>query len=370
MKEKGITRMKLYVRLISVFLCAVMLLSFASCGTNTSEEVPTGMQIASCAGADYRLYVPTSWVLNTSYGISGAYRNINQQSTVSVNTYAVADYLDAMTAASVNTAESADRIAWFWTAQCLSPITERALNNDVTVVDEECVATSLDGANAKQYRYSALVNGVTLHFLQVVTENKNKFYVFTFTATAEMFEMYRSEVEQMLSSFIFADPYEPLSDVKLLDKGENAPAGMKSAFGDDVAYCFHVPESWEIRLDETIYSAYVPEDRTSVSVVPYMPNTDSMSVAEYFEMSRVMMEKMAGTGGYELISDTEKVSLGGREATVYEFRFRVGGVDYHYRQYIAAYKSMIYCLTYTATEDAYANHLGELDAIVQAFQFR
>ena len=361
--------MKLYVRLFAVLLCAVMLFSMASCA-NTSEDVPVGTQIASCAGADYRLYVPTSWVVNTSYGISGAYRNLAEQSSVSVNTYSRYDYLAGMMTDGIDTEESAARIEWFWNSQCLAPIAARALNGEVTRVEEECVPTSLDGANAKQYRYSALVNGATLHFLQVVADHETKFYVFTFTATAEMFELYRSEADQMLKSFVFADPYEPISDEKRLDSGKDAPAGMKSAFGDDVAYCFYVPQSWVIRFNEQIYSAYVAEDKTSVSVVPYMPNADSMSVAEYFEMSRIMMEKTAGTDGYELISDTEKVDLGGREATVYEFRFRVGGVDYHYRQYIAAYKSMIYCLTYTATEDAFPLHLGELDAIVQAFQFR
>ena len=359
--------MKKHIRFMALLLCAVMLTSLISCA-NTSEEVPAGMQIASCAGADYRLYVQTSWVVNTAYGISGAYRNLAQQSTVSVNTYSMEDYRAQMQNEGTDPADGSARISWFWETQCLSPVKERALNGDVSIVEEECVATSLDGANAKQYRYSALVNGVTLHFLQVVADREGNFYVFTFTATAEMFELYRTDVEQMLETFIFADPYQPLNDAKELDDGE-APEGMKAAFGDDVAYCFYVPESWEIRYDERIYSA-IAEDRTSISVVPYMPPMDSMSVAEYFEMSRIMMEKMAENDGYRLISDSEKVDLGGREATVYEFVFRVGGVDYHDRQYIAAYKSMIYCLTYTATEGNFDSHLQELETVVAHFQFR
>ena len=363
--------MKAYVRLMAILLCVCSLITLASCA-NSSEEVPAGMQIASCAGADYRLYVPTSWVVNTAYGISGAYRNLAQQSTVSVNTYFVSDYEAEMPTAAPTpeeAEETVDLIEWFWREKCYAPVAARALNGTVTMVEEECVATSLDGANAKQYRYSALVNGTTLQFLQVVAEREARLYVFTFTATEEMFSFYRKEADQMLEAFIFADPYEPLHDVKMPAGNEDAPAGMKSAAGDDVAYRFYVPEAWTIRFDQSIYSA-MAEDRTSVSVVPYMPAVDSMSVAEYFEMSRVMMEKMAENDGYRLISDTEKVDLGGREATVYEFVFRVGGVDYHYRQYIAAYKSMIYCLTYTATEETYPLHLTELESIVEAFQFR
>lgn len=361
--------MKLKTRFAAVLLCAVMLLSLASCA-NTSEEAPAGMQIASCAGADYRLYVPTSWVLNTAYGVSGAYRNLEQQSTVSVTSYAVEDYLAAMTADGVNTEESGERIAWFWKFQCLAPVESRALNQAMTMVEEECVATSLDGANARQYRYHGIVNGAELHFLQVVAEREGRFYVFTFTAVSEMFEIYRAEADQMLAYFIFAEPYEPFEAAKHLDDGKDAPEGMKSAFGDDVAYCFYVPADWKISYADSIYAAYVESDKTSVSVVPYMPDVASMSVSEYFEMSRKMMENLAGAEGFELISDTEKADLGDRQATVYEYRLRVGGVNYRYRQYIAAYKSMIYCLTYTATEDAYGAHLDELDAIVDAFQFR
>ena len=364
--------MKRYARLIAVLLCAVTVFALASCA-NTTEEVPSGMQIASCNNADYRLYVPTSWVLNTSYGVSGAYRSLDQQSTVSVVSYDVGDYAEQMQAAGVNMEESGARIKWFWDTQCYAPVQSKAFNKTLTLVEEECVATSLDGANAKQYRYHGSIQQdvwTELHFLQVVAEREARFYVFTFTATEEMFGMYRSEVDQMLEYFIFAEPYELFEAAKHLDNGKDAPAGMKSAFGDDVAYCFYVPNGWEIRYDESIYAAYDPTDKTSVSVTPYMPDAISMSVSQYFEMSRRMMENMVGEGEFTLLSDTEKVDLGGREATVYEYRLRVGGVDYHYRQYIAAYKSMIYCLTYTATEDRFNAHLEELDSIVAAFQFR
>lgn len=371
-KKGTMIAMKSTVRLITAALCAVLLLlSFASCGVREGEEVPEGMQIASCVNADYRLYVPTSWVPNTSYGISGAYRDLGNQSTVTVQSYAKSDYEEQLAAVGANLAESASRIAAFWSILCMEPIAARAMDHEVKTYEEECVSTSLDGANAKQYHYSALINGTTLHFLQVVADGETNYYVFTFTATAEMFELYRSEVDRMLTTFVFADPYIPVDYAKYLDDGANAPEGMKSAFGDDVAYCFYVPNSWEIRMDEQIYSAYDPADKTGVSVVPYMPQTEQMSVAQYFAMSEDMMKKMMREeSDYNLLKSGEKVQLGGREAAVYEFTLRIGGVNYHYRQYIAAYKSMIYALTYTATEANFEAHLNELDQIVGAFAFR
>ena len=372
-------------RVGALLLCLAMLMGFASCAQAPEDGIPAGMHIASCSGADYRLYVPTTWVLNTSYGVSGAYRNLSQQSTVSVQRYATAEYRAEMEAAiaqkGADPAASGERIAWFWENVCLPVARAQALDQEISMKEGSPVAAVLGGANATRYLYSGLINGQTLHFLQVVAEHGEGFYVFTFIATAELYELYLSEVESMLTEFIFSDTgYVPLDYAKHLDNGKNAPEGMKSAFGDDVAYCFYVPSSWNIRMDDSVYSAHVEikdeatggYDRTSVSVIPHLPQNASgqMSVAEYFEWNRSEMEKIGGADGFELISTTEGVSLGGRQATLYEYRFRVGGEWYHYRQYVAAYRSMIYSLTYTSTDAYYSAHLAELEAIVGAFQFR
>ncbi len=359
--------MKLSNRIFAVLLCALMLLSLASCA-NQSEEIPEGMQIASCAGADYRLYVPTFWVVNTSYGVSGAYRNIKEQSTVSVVSYLVSDYAARMEEAGVNMEESGARIAWFWEDQCRTAVERQELNGEISLVEEECVDTSLGGANAKQYYYNALIDGQRLYFLQTVAELDGKFYVFTLTANERMLESCLADGKAMLEVFIFADPYEPENAKNI--KGGEAPQGMKLASGEDVAYRLYIPNDWSIRYDQSIYSGYVEADGTSVSVMPYMHNSGSISVADYFAMSRQQMEDVAGEGGFTLVSTTENATLGERKATVYEFYFRVGGVDYHYRQYIAVYRGMIYCVTYTAKGEAYDAHMAEFDAIVSAFQFR
>ncbi len=361
--------MKSTTRMFALLACLLMLIGLVGCGATEGEEVPAGKQIASCAGADYRLYVPTAWVVNTSYGVSGAYRDLGRQSTVSVNSYDKADYAAAMTEAGVSAEDSGAAIAWFWSSQCLEAVKVRALDEAVTE-EEAPMATSLDGANAVQYHYSALIDGTTLELLQVVADGGERFYVFTFTGTREMFAACRADVNDMLSSFVFAEPYVPVDYAKQLDEKATAPAGMKVAFGKDVAYCFYVPEAWEIRLDDGIYGAYLPSDGSSVSVTPYLPAVENMSVGDYFAMSRSMMEKMAGAGGFTLISDSEKVDLGGRESTVFEFTWTIGGVTYHYRQYIAAYKSMLYSFTYTATETAYGAHLEDVERMVAEFRFR
>ena len=368
--------MKSIFRLLLCLLCvAAICLPLASCSGKGDSDLPDGMMIASYAGADYKLYVPTTWNLNTSFGVSGAFRNLSKQSTVSVNRYPISEGLlaemsGALTEAGKDPAATADRIAWYFESYCAKAVSDRALDGKLTLVEGECLASTLGGINGYRYRYRAIVNGVQLDILQVICEYRDAFYVFSFVATDEMYELHSADVEKMLEYFEFVDePYYPKDFVKKLDSGKDAPAGMKSAFGKDVAYCFYVPSSWEISMDQSVYAAYVPTDRTNVIVAPYMPQTEQMSVGEYMEMSKAMMKKMMGDD-FVLIAETEKVDLGGRQATVMEFTLKVDGVVYRYKQYIAAYKSMIYTLTYTATEDHYSAHLAELDAIVAAFRFR
>lgn len=383
--------MKQFFRLTALMLCGLMMFGMVSCVKigDGNEDTPEGMQIASAVNADFRLYVPTTWVVNTAYGVSGAYRDLSRQSSVSMVRYPITEEwstaLDALgtdtAPAAADSGEGAEsgetggtvdpRLTWFFENECLRPVRETALNGAVTMDTENCGPDILDRINAGRWCYQALVNGETLYYKQLVLEREGAFYVFTFTANQEMYEMYLSDVEKMLDAFRFAEPYIPPDYAKKLDPGADTPAGMKACFGDDVAYCFYVPADWEIRMDDSIYAAYVPGDFTSVSVVPYRPEVEHMSVAEFFTMTCEQMEKLYGAGAVRVEEEkTHKEDLGTRQATVYEYTCRVGKDTYRYRQYIAAYRSMIYSVTYTATEENFEKHLEELDRIISAFSFR
>ena len=384
--------MKRMLRLAAFALCLLTLAGLCSCVKlgGDDPDTPEGMQIASAAGADYLLYVPTTWVLNTAYGISGAYRDLSRQSTVSVMKYSITDAwraeMDALESSSDTAAPAGQegetgqtglsaispRLAWFFERECLRPLKATALDGKVTLDEASCGADMLDKTDAGRWCYSALVSGMTYRYKQLITERNGAFYVFTFTATEEMYENYSADVEKILNAFRFADePYYPKDFAKELDDGKDAPEGMKPCFGKDVAYRFYVPSDWEIDLDSAIYAAYVKEDHASVSVVPYMPTQEHLSVSEYWDMIREQTEKLFGAGSMQVDeAKTHKEMLGSREATVWEYTLTIGGVTYRYRQYIAAYRSMMYSLTYTATEENFDRHTAEVDRIVAAFSFR
>jgi hypothetical protein len=359
-------------KLAAILLCLGMMLSLASCAScavGSDDGIPAGMQIASVAGADYYLYVPTTWNLNTQYGISGAYYSLAKLSNVSMEKYTLDDtQRAAMQEAALEDSASA-RIKWYYNSFCRPVIDQLAVSGSVIEIDAGSV-TTLDGANAVQFELKAEINGSTTRSYQAVAERAGAYYVFSFLAEEELVEMLMPDVQKMLTSFRFSDtPYQPEA-VKVPDSDVEAPAGMKLASNSDVAYLFFVPESWVINQNEQIYAAYVEEDRASVSVVPYMPDAESMSIAEFSKMTKDKLVEIVGESGYAADSESE-ASLGGRMAVAHRYRLTIDGKTYEYLQVVAAYKSMIYSVTYTApSQEIFDKHIQEVEAIIGAFSFR
>lgn len=348
--------MKRLLRFAAGALClAVLCVCLLTSCTQREEGTPDGMFLAVSAGADFRLYVPATWNSNTDYGISGAYRNLAVQSTVSVVKYDAGAYLSVPA--------GAERIRAFWDAECLPAL--KAGNPIASpVLDGEPAAGTLGELNALRFRVSVTTAGKDLEILQVVGATDTAFYVFTLTGDGSVFDELLPDAESMIENFCLAEPYVP--DFYVRDPEGEAPEGMQVVSDGDVAYRFYVPASWTLDRNQGIYAAYA-SDRSSVSVVPYMPETESLSVSEFFAMSEELMQKTSPE--YTLLSVNE-TTLGGRKAYVYDYTFAVGGTACRYRQIVAAYRSMIYSLTYTALPENFDAHLGELDEIVGAFSFR
>ena len=394
--------MKNRKRIAALLLCGVMLFLGVSC-TVEETDVPEGMKIATATGADFRLYVPTVWNVNDDYGVSGAYFNMSKQSTVSMVRYEITEEMNqAMSEAQVS---GGDRLDWFWETECKAIVEEIALGGSVTEVVEKSEAESsteagtesgtetetgtetgtesaetqevsggqsvvLDTLNARRHHLKATVGGETLHFVHVIAEKSGGFYVFSFTVVDELYLSLLPHVEIMLENIYFAEPYLPDDYIKDLDENAPAPEGMKLASNDDVAYRFYVPKECKVSREERIFSAYLESDRSCVSVVPYMPDVDRMSVGDFYGLCKDMMLTTAGKEGFEEISVIKDLDLGGRVATAYVYRYRVGGVDYQYMQVIAAYKSMLYSVTYTALPQHFDSHLEDVYRIIDAFEFR
>ena len=362
-KEVFIMKKRIILLTLTVLLLMATLLTAVSCASKEDTLVPEGMQSATTYGATYRLYVPTTWSLKIMPGISGAYYNVMQQSAVSVAEYPIDEALDRELAA---LEEGSSRIGYYYETNLFAQ-TKLMATGEVHLYEEDCIATVLGGTNARQYHASATVAGEVTHFLHIIAEKDNKFYVFSFTATEDLYTYCMDDVKKMIENFAFGKEYTPTDAIKTFPTDANAPAGMQIASGEEVEYLFYVPSTWSPNKTNNIYAATAP-DGSFVSVVSYLPSSEGISVKSYFEKSEEMMKTTSGNR-YTRISEAE-TTLGGGKALQYEYEYTVGGVTYRYLQVIVGYKSMIYNLTYTALPQNFEANRADVEAMIAAFTFR
>lgn len=355
---------RILLHLLAAFLLLGTMLSAVSCASHEDTLVPEGMQPATAYGATYRLFIPTTWSPKILPGVSGATYNAVRQSAVSVAEYPIDDALAAELA---TLDENTTRIGYYFEKTLLSQI-KRMATGEVLLYEEDCIATTLGGANARQYHASATVVGEVTHFLHVVAEKDNRFYVFSFTATEDLYTRCMDDVQKMLTHFLFGEEYTPTDAIKTFPTDAHAPEGMKIASDNEMEYFFFVPTNWSVNEVGNACGATAP-DGSFMSVVSYLPSGEGViNVSDYFARSEELMRATSG-GQYQRISEAE-ITVGGGKALQYEYEYTIGGVTYRYLQVIFGYKSTIYNLTYTALPQNFEANRADVEAIIGAFTFR
>jgi hypothetical protein len=237
-------------------------------------------------------------------------------------------------------------------------------------VPERELDSSLNGKRAKDITYAAKVGGETYRFRQVLSKVEGRFYLFTYSSLADTFERWLDTVDGILENVMFyAYPFEGSDDEKKIPQVENIPDGMKLVTDNDVAYRFFVPNEWVIGDAEAAALVYASEsDRSNVTVMGYVPDTDGYSVADYWENTEKQYKSTLAD--YALTAEPREETMGGRKATVYEYSYSLGGVTYRCRQAVCVYSYMIVIMTYTALPENYDAHLDDVAAMQGALTFR
>ena len=347
---------RMIVRMLCVLLALLMLTGcFVAC--SQGEEVPDGYQYATCKGEYFRLFVPTQWTVNTESGVSGGYYGLAEGTAVSMAE--VFFDLPASDGEDV-TATLAD----FYAAHIADISAMRGYK-----AEKEFDAT-LGSYKAKDITYTASKSGETYRFRQLLTKVEGRFYLFTYSSKAEGFERWLDIVDGILDNVMFyAYPYEGSEDAKKLPKVENIPDGMKLVTGNDVAYRFFAPDDWVEGNAEAAALVYASEeDRSNVTVMGYVPETDGYSVADYWENTEKHYKDTLAD--YTPTAEPSEETMGGKKATVYEYTYTLGGVTYKCRQAVCVYSYMIVVMTYTALPENYDAHLADVQAMQGALAFR
>lgn len=340
---------RLLLCLLALLLC-ISFFAMTGCKKD-EEEVPRGYVNATCMGEPFRFYIPSTWNSTVSYGTSGGYYNLSTTSVVRMQRYPKESYSDADT----------------FYKSALRP-SLAAIGQDLTEVKAP-VGTLLGELNATLFRETALVSGTKLQFLTYVGNTSESFLVLTFTAADSVFDALKEDVAGMAKNCKLAEPYggTKKSTVREPSDSVEAPAGMILVSSDDVAYRFFVPSSWSYDGTISISEAHTETKDANLSVVSYLPET-SMTVKEFLEKQNGQLITAYGAG-YEKLSESE-ATLGGRTAMAVEYRILTEGKTYRVKALSAAYRGMIYTLTYTATEETYDLYLADAGQAISAFIFR
>ena len=171
-----------HLRIGAVILLLLTMLSIVSCN-GSDIEVPEGMQLCSDESLEYCFFVPAGWVVNSSSGTTGAYRALNIPVSVTVTLYSP---------------ETALNIDGYW------DICEEGYKDEFKnykFISE--TPTTVAKLNAMDYVYEADFSGKTYRFCQTVFIERSRFYIITYTAEAEHYETYLSDLAQMKAEMIF-----------------------------------------------------------------------------------------------------------------------------------------------------------------------
>lgn len=167
-----------------------------------------------------------------------------------------------------------------------------------------------------------------------------------------------------------------LSAMSCQNKNSDVPKGMQAVESDFVDFKLFVPEAWTPDVTQGFVSAFIPEDKSNVSVTAMTGTRSYTSFNEYLD---IYLSELAGTyAGYEYIESESRVptdevpetgiTLGGADAARIVFKIKTGDATYKYMQVICSH-GYIYTLTYTALEEKFDSHLEAVDKIISEFKF-
>lgn len=331
---------KITAALLAVLMCFIAV----GCGKN-ADDAPDGMQLSSLEGEPFKLFVPDSWTVNTSSGISCAHNSAIDKSMVSARYF---------TPASEST--TLDEY-----------IAQLSLDYAQTLELFNLVSNApsvLGGNDAKMLIFTAKHEGRDYTFRQIITRHGGDFVLLTFYCPTELYEDNSSQFDSIASAFVLCEKNTDVGDC-VTDK--KTPDGMKIASADNLEYRLYVPMSWICDSESARSEAYYPESgRPNISVTSYSPDND-MTAQQYFEACEKQYKETLPQ--YALLGTAER-TVANKSAISYTYKATYGTTNVKIMQTVLVYSGLVYSITYTALEDSFDAHMEDVNTILDSFIFR
>lgn len=338
-------------KLTAVLLALIFCLCAVGC-SGTDPDAPEGMWSATVDGEPFTLYVPQSWTLNTTSGISSAFYSTREGLSVSARYYKPAE---AMTKEA-------------YLDLCISALSQEYAEESFLLTENKAAAT-LGGKDAKRISYE-FKNGETVMKVSQITAASEGLLIslYLYCPKAE-YEDRKEVLEEIRGAFKIVGKPDNKGTV-VTPKG--TPEGMKLASDEDIEYRFFVPTSWVCDPKSGASEAYYDESgRSVVTVTSYVP-TSSMSVKDYFKLCEEKYK--AELPEYTRIGDAVECKVDSRVAYSYTYETTVEGRRIRIMQTIFVHDSSFYTITYTALAEEGCNnfelHLDDVKKMLSEFRFR
>ncbi len=181
---------KIIIGLFALILC----LCAVSCG-DKDDYVPAGFKRASDENADYILYVPDSWDVDMTTGVTTAKVSETDSSNISFIGFELDDAIvnvetQAGTAEGDEAkADTLDRFWEYYSAEFSKTFSDMAYDEG-----ENGANMIVSKQAAKRYTYSATVTGVEYKFMQIVVIKDGSVFILTYTAQKDVFDTHKNDV--------------------------------------------------------------------------------------------------------------------------------------------------------------------------------
>ena len=348
-------------KILSILLLLSLTIGLVSCG-NKNSDVPEGMQLVR-GGNDvgYYMYAPEEWTVSNQGNISAVYASGVDNSSVTYTEVeppkmSVAEYF----------AESSKS----YTADMKFRLLCGAEGNDIKFGNAE---------KATKFEFDFEYSGRKFRSMQVLTEYKDRFGIFTFTALREnvssndeiQYDYYKDKVDSIILNFKYVDKSTSVSEPEYETKD-----GYKLISDKTVAkFKLYVPEDFKVEYASGIVSAIMPDGssvnmakatETNVRVDEYLSRRIEELGAIVSDVTVIQHENSDGTK----TNFNTNVSFGNaKSAASQEYTFVYNGVTYHVYQICAITTLNGFVFTYTATEENYSNNLETIKKIIEKVEF-
>ena len=182
-------------RSLCFLICILSLCTLVLSGCSDSD-VPDGYQNVATENESFCLYVPKSWVDNTSSGIASAYYSSDDYSNVSFTCMVIdPGEMDELTEYKAISIEELGAVLPDF----------KVIENETTddALAEEVAPITIANRETITFEYECTLGGQTYRYMQAVTMKDDFFYIFTYTSLAENYEKHLTEANSIISYITF-----------------------------------------------------------------------------------------------------------------------------------------------------------------------